>query len=63
MDTIINLFLFSFSILLLFNNEMKTNNHFNLTFLYAFKHKNWNHQIHSYSIRNKNEKKIFILIP
>ena len=30
------------------NIEMKTNNNFNLTFLSAFKHKNWNHQIYSY---------------
>ena len=34
-----------------------------LTFLYTSNHKNWNHQIHSYSRRKKNEKKIFILIP
>lgn len=43
------------------NIEMKTNNNFNLTFLSAFKHKNWNHQIYSYLKRNRNENKILII--
>ena len=46
MDIIVNLFHFSFSFPLLPTIEMETTNHYNLTFLYASKYKNWNHQIH-----------------
>ena len=37
---IINLFIYLFLFLLLQNIEMKTNNHFNPTFLSVFKYKN-----------------------
>lgn len=48
---------------LLLNIKMKIKNHSNLTILSTFKYKNKSHQIHSYSIKNKNKKqnKIFIL--
>ena len=55
-------FSFSFSLSLLLDIKMETNNHSNLTFLYAFKSMNWNHQLLSYSRRNRNGSKIFILI-
>ena len=58
MKFITNLFLFSLLFLLLLNIEIKTNNHSILTFLYAFKHKNWNHQIHFY-LKSRNGKKNF----
>ena len=50
-----------FSISSLPNIKMNKNNHFNITFRSAFKHKIWNHQIYSYLKRNRNENKILII--
>ena len=57
----ISFYYFSFSLLL--NIEIKTIYHPNLRFLYAFKYKNWNHQIQSYLEKNRNGNKTFIFIP
>ena len=52
----------SFPFLLLSNIGMETNNHSNLIFLSSSKCYKWNHQIHFYSLRNRNGNKIFIFI-
>ena len=54
---------FSLSFSFLLNIKMETNYHSNLIFIYAFKYKNWNNQIHSYLRGNQNGNKKFILIP
>ena len=65
-DIILNLFLFPLSFHCYMTLKTKTNNDSNdsnITFLGAFQHKNWNHQIHYCSRSNGNSNKYSFPLP